>query len=171
MPPFSWLDWILESRPLICKPYALRCSECSKDIYTDVLLGATYYKNMKMDPLDQIFSYFLAKILWKEWTSGLLLPTICSCSSLQLISVPATEDEAWAIQALESRWKRFWHIRRNEVLLISLTYIGIWLVLVFYLNLGSSRGSFSIILLAFFTQLALMTQVVWSLMNKQYLGS
>jgi hypothetical protein len=100
-----------------------------------------------------------------------LLPTICSCSSLQLISVPATEDEAWAIQALESRWKRFWHIRRNEVLLISLTYIGIWLVLVFYLNLGSSRGSFSIILLAFFTQLALMTQVVWSLMNKQYLGS
>jgi hypothetical protein len=38
------------------------------------------------------------------------------------------------------RWKRFWHIRRNEVLLISLTYIGIWLVLVFYL----------IILLAFF---------------------
>ena len=115
--------------------------------------------------------WFLAKILWKEWTSVLLLPTICSCSSLQLISVPATEDEAWAIQALESRWKRFWHIRRNEVLLISLTYIGIWLVLVFYLNLGSSRGSFSIILLAFFTQLALMTQVVWSLMNKQYMGS
>ena len=157
MPSFSWLDWILESRPLICKPYALRCSECSKDIYTDVLLGATYYKNMKMDPLDQIFSDFLVKILWKEWTSGLLLPTICSCSSLQLISVPATEDEAWAIQALESRWKRFWHIRRNEVLLISLTYIGIWLVLVFYLNLGSSRGSFSIILFAFFTQLVLMT--------------